>query len=107
MGTIVHGHNNFYHPDKNSLLYTMNISVIQATTITFKLFAVDNNVYIYIDNVQADSSSIYSSRTSPKTLSFSLTPGEKTIQIVKNDEGGDNAFELMGDIISSTVKFNG
>lgn len=106
MGSISHGLNNKTYTSVNSLLYTMNVNVLSNTTINFKLFVLDDYLFIYVDGVLKSSSHNYGNSNSPKILSFNISSGVRVIDIVKNDRGaGSNSFDLMGDIISDTVKF--
>lgn len=104
-GSIMTGGNNRRHAAFNSLLYTMNVNVLSDTTITMKLYRLDDHLYVYVDGVLQTSETNYSKQV-PIDVSFNLTAGNRKIEIVKNDAGlGDNGIDLVGNIISSNVLF--
>ena len=106
-GTINTGNNNNYHTSTNSLLYTMNVKALSDTTITLKNWARDDNFYVYInDTLSSSHTGAFNSTGTPDDVQFTLSTGNNKIEIVKNDDGnGSNNFELLGNIISSTVEF--
>lgn len=107
-GSIATGYNNVNRTSVNSLLYEMSVNVLTETDIIQKLFAIDDDIYIYVDGVEeAKRVGHMSSAHDPIELSYTLTAGLHTISIVQNDVGGSNELELMGDIISDTVQFVG
>lgn len=91
----------------NSVLYTMNIEVINDTTLDFKLFGVNTNIYIYLDGALKSSSTIYNNARTPKSLSFSVIPDTYSLQIVKNDTNGsvNNFLFLAAQVIGPDVLF--
>lgn len=106
-GSICTGTNSLTWPSVNSFLCSMTVDVSVNTLITFKLFAVDDSVYIYEDGVlKASRVGAGSWRDAPLTLSFTLSAGTRLVQIVKNDSGsGSNSCDLMGNIIGPNVHF--
>ncbi len=105
-GSIEDGINNKAPAARNSIMYTMNVDVINNTTITMYLFNLDDAYYIYVDDVLVDSYiGVYNS-TDANERTFSLNAGRRRIDIVKNDYGGGSSyFTLMGNIIGTDVKF--
>ena len=103
-GLINTGYDNSGYPSTNSLMYTMHVNVLQNTTITMYNFNNDDYFYIYQDDVLKYTGSNYGSPT-PRVVTFNLTAGIRRIDIVKNDTGGSNSFELMGNIIGTNVRF--
>jgi hypothetical protein len=106
MGEIFTGNNDLMQYSGNSVLHEMTINVLNPTTLDFKLFRINANIYIYIDGVLKSSSSVYTSRDRPKDLSFSMVPGVYTLQIVANDPGvGVNSVNLAARVIGTDVLF--
>jgi microcystin-dependent protein len=104
-GWINTGYNNSGYASTNSLMYTMHVNVLQNTVVTMYNFHADDYFYIYQDDVLLYTGSNYAS-TVPRVVTFNLTAGIRRIDIVKNDSGnGSNAFELMGNIIGTNVRF--
>jgi hypothetical protein len=106
-GSINTGNNNNFHTSTNSLLYTMNVKALSDTTITLHNWARDDNFYVYInDTLDSSYLGAIGSTGTPIDVQFTLSTGNNKIEIVKNDSGnGSNSFELLGNIISSTVEF--
>jgi hypothetical protein len=108
MGEIFTGNNDLMQYYYNSVLHEMKIQVLNPTTLDFKLFRIDDNIYIYIDGVLRASSTVYSSRDRPKDLSFQVLPRVEpyTLQIVTNDAGGGiNSVNLAARVIGTDVLF--
>lgn len=93
--------------DTNSVLFTMNVESNGTNNITMKIFTLDDNVYIFDNEVlvySKASGGFYSS--TGESVSFNLSSGSHTIDIVYNDSGGTNQYlTLIGDIIKSGVTF--
>ena len=114
-GSVVNPQNATSAPSVNSLLYSMQVNVLEDTVINMSLFNVDDEVYIIApDNVGSDevkfsrTSSIYDDPSNPLAVSFTLYSGLQTIYIVKNDAlAGTNKIDLRGDIIGDKVLFVG
>ena len=105
-GSINTGSDNNYHTSTNSLLYTMNVKALSDTTITLRNWANDDDFYVYINDTLDSSYTLRNSTGTPRDVQFTLSTGNNKIEIVKNDKGnGNNRFELLGNIISSTVEF--
>jgi hypothetical protein len=82
-----------------SLLLEMNINVVTAKTVTQKLRYIDDNIYFYLDGTLIDSE-YETAGVKNKTISWVLTTGNHTIQIVLNNSvGGLFIVNLFGDII--------
>jgi len=104
-GMIETGVNNIWAYSVNSMLYSMNIKVTANATIDFKLYEVDDDMYIYIDGSLVDSN-LGCGAQIPVDMPVVLIPGEYLLQIVKNDSGGGtNRFTLHGNVIQPDIEF--
>lgn len=106
-GSIFTGSNNLTHAAGNTLMFEMNIEVLEdSTTLQFHVSGLDDAVYIYIDGVLTSSSTGYTNANTPNDLSFDLDTGTYLLQIVKNDSGGgSNNFDMSAKVIQENVRF--
>jgi hypothetical protein len=105
MGQITTGHNNVYAYAK-SVLFSMNLRVLSTTSYSFKLFSVDDYMFVYVDGALVANSQNFNNQTSPKNISFSIAAGNHLVQIVKNNRGGgDWDFDFVGDLVKQNSFF--
>ena len=90
----------------NSTRFRMNVSVTSNITKTLKLFSVDDKVYVYVDG------SLVYSRTTTKTdyqnpisINLVLAAGNRTIDIIHNDNLELAHLCLVGNIVDNTTVF--
>lgn len=90
----------------NSVLFRMGVRVASSIIKTLKLFAVDNEVYVYIDSRLVFSrTSVLTSTNSPVDVNLNLTAGNHIVDIVFRDYGGNAYLNLVGDIVDNTSVF--
>ncbi|MDD5089979.1 MAG: hypothetical protein PHQ23_03595 [Candidatus Wallbacteria bacterium] len=87
----------------NSVLWAMNVHSKGAQSKTLNLFAIDDNVYVWLRGAQVFSRvSPFSSANAPQSCTLNLTDGNNLIQVVSNDAGGGGSYlSLMGDIVDN------
>jgi hypothetical protein len=100
---------NHTYASNNSMLFTMTVDAENVdnndTVIEIKLFAVDDALNIYLNGGLILTKGIVANANAPESGSITLTSGINTIEIVKNDGGGNNTLQLVCDIISDGVTF--
>jgi len=91
----------------NSVRLRMTVNSVGSNTKNLKLFAVDNWVYVYVDNVLVfQRTSVFNTTNAPLNIALNLTNGQHVIDVVFADQGGEAYLNILGDIVDGTnVKF--
>jgi len=110
-GSIMHPTSEYY--TDNSFLYSMNVFASAGTTVTFKIFATDDEIYFWVNGGIGGTYTTpnytqgnHNSSNSPATINMVLPAGASLIEIVKNNSGGGTQrLQMFGDIIQSGINF--
>jgi len=95
------------HEGHNVGSYLFEMKVYNASggvkSITQKLRYLDDNIYFYFNDSGTAFKSVTGTGGKNEDITWNLSPGENTLQIVHNNTGSDQShFTLLGDIINDT-----